>query len=420
MKVRTATACCCVALVLLAGCVTTESPTNSTSLTIDRKAETSIVERDPELVARELVAKADQQYDAKDYESALFLYLEAIEFEDAAEIWLRLGNTHRKLRANNEALEAFNASLARNPDQPVAYQQLGLLYLNNGKAEIAESNFDRALAMDPSLWRSWNGLGVAADISKDFELAGQHYRHAIELNPSSPMLLSNLGYSQYLTGDYTAAQTSFEAALKLDTKFKPAWTNLGLVHARKAEYPSAIEILSQLQPVHVAYNDVGYIAMLNEDWDTAQHLLQRAIDRSPRYYEVAQQNMALLDVRKDQQVLARIGATEKATAAALEAPVLEEDPFEQGTSVARGSLVEHLDENLGQNLGHDTNADKTVAAVPAEQNTTSWLSSDRADQATRDRSAKCIESQFPGPCTVCAQTANPPLCMLEFLERFGK
>jgi Flp pilus assembly protein TadD len=405
VKLCVAAACWCVVLVLLAGCVTTETPTNNTSLTIDPKAESSTAGREPEL-ARELVAKADQQYAAKDYESALFLYREAIEFEDAAEIWLRLGNTQRKLRANNEALAAFTASLARDPDQPIVYQQVGLLYLNNGKAQTAQSNFERALAMDPSLWRSWNGLGVAADIRKEFELAGKHYRQAIELNPSSPMLWSNFGYSQYLAGDYSAAKTSFESALKLDTKFKPAWTNLGLVHARKAEYPSAIEILSQLQPVHVAYNDVGYIALLNEDWDTAQHLLQRAIDRSPRYYEVAQQNMALLDVRKDQQVLARISASEKATAAALEAPVQEEK------SLATGSLVEDLED--------ETIANEPVVAATAEQNAASWLSSDRADQATRDRSAHCIESQFPGPCTVCAQTANPPLCMLEFLERFGK
>ena len=397
--------CGALSLVLLLGCVTTESPTNSTSLTIDPKPESSIEGREPEL-ARELVLQADERFAAKDYESALFLYQEALEFEDAAAIWLRLGDTHKKLQANSRALQAYTNSLERKPEQPLVYQQIGLLYLNNGKPDASRKNLERALAIDDSLWRSWNGLGVAADLEKKFDLGQEHYRQAITLQPDSPMLWSNLGYSQYLSGNYTAAELSFEAALTKDSKFKPAWMNLGLVHARKAEYTNAIEILTQLQSVPVAYNDVGYIALLNEDWDSAQHLLQRAIDLAPTYYVVAHKNMELLNVRRDQQVLAAVSAQDEVSAA-------------ESASAAGSHVGEPTGPVPGTGLVVGEHSTVAIADAVDEEESATWLSTNSATDSAEKRSDSCIDSQFPGPCAVCQQTPNPALCMLGVLKRYG-
>jgi hypothetical protein len=41
-----------------------------------------------------------------------------------------------------------------------------------------------------------------------------------------------------------------------------------------------------------AYNDVGYIALLREDYSGAETLLTEAVNRSPTYYEIAAENLA--------------------------------------------------------------------------------------------------------------------------------
>lgn len=43
--------------------------------------------------------------------------------------------------------------------------------------------------------------------------------------------------------------------------------------------------------LHQAYNTVGYLCMLKERYDDAEMFLQRAVELSPFYYELAYENL---------------------------------------------------------------------------------------------------------------------------------
>ena len=47
----------------------------------------------------------------------------------------------------------------------------------------------------------------------------------------------------------------------------------------------------------VAYNDVGYIAMRQGDFEVAERYFHKAIGLSPRYFEAAQRNLMELEDR---------------------------------------------------------------------------------------------------------------------------
>ncbi|MGI9328427.1 MAG: hypothetical protein ACR2PZ_24640, partial [Pseudomonadales bacterium] len=88
--------------------------------------------------------------------------------------------------------------------------------------------------------------------------------------------------------------------------------------------------LLRVQKEAVAYNDIGYIALLNGDLDQAEHLLNRAVALSPRHYEQAQENLQQLRLTRSSITLNKLeksaqGTTKKLftqpQVASIEAPV---------------------------------------------------------------------------------------------------
>ncbi|MGI9319060.1 MAG: tetratricopeptide repeat protein, partial [bacterium] len=113
-----------------------------------------------------------------------------------------------------------------------------------------------------------------------------------KVNPRSAMILTNLGYSYYLSGQYVPARREFQKATMAQPGYVPAISNLGLLYARQGEYDKAIQRFKTVMETHQAYNDVGYIAFGNGDLEQAADMLAEAIRLSPKYYEVAQKNLA--------------------------------------------------------------------------------------------------------------------------------
>ncbi len=50
-----------------------------------------------------------------------------------------------------------------------------------------------------------------------------------------------------------------------------------------------------------AYNDVGYIALLDEDYQSADLLLVHAMERSPTFHEAAARNLEIVRERVRQK-----------------------------------------------------------------------------------------------------------------------
>ena len=269
------------------------------------KAELAEAAAIDELVA-DLTAAGDKDLYAGRVEAAIVLYLEAARHKENADLWARLGYAYVQQKQWSPAAAAYHNLVKLAPDRPKAWEALGQIYLNQRQATEAASYFAKALNLDAELWRAHNGLGVAADLNGDHTVAAEHFEKAVALNETSPMLWTNYGYSQYLSNDFAAAKTSYETALRLNPDYKPAWSNLGLVTARMGNYDRALEWLSKTQEPAKAYNDVGYIAMLNGDWGVAEHLLRRATELSPTYYENAHENLKRLRVEKDKAAVARL------------------------------------------------------------------------------------------------------------------
>jgi Flp pilus assembly protein TadD len=248
--------------------------------------------------------RAAQALAEGDVNQALELYGQAVELEPTdTESLYAIGVIRERQGDWNGAAVAYVQVVASEPEHALAQAGLGLAQFEAREWGLAREALERAVSIDPGLWRAHSTLGVIADMDERYEDAARHYTAALRENPGSATIHNNRGYSNYLDGKFDAAERDFLAAIDLDDDYDRAWSNLGLVYARQRRYEFALRALSQVMSRHVAANDIGYVAMLDGEYDAAAALFAEALRISPRYYPVAAQNATELRRRRGGEVL---------------------------------------------------------------------------------------------------------------------
>jgi len=281
------------ALVMLSACASTGSATGSGS-DVEGAAEKPLTEAARDALLTQLIEQGDRLVYVGDAEAALMQYMEALRLSESAELLVRVGGAYRLNGDVRRASNALRRALVLDGEQVSAWEQLGLIYLGEGKLKEAQNYLSRAIALDDKRWRSHNAMGVAADLRRDSKAARLHYGDAIALNDQSAMLLTNYGYSFYLGAEYDVAKHYFKQALAINSEYERAWANLALLEARIGDYGQSLQLLAKVREDHVAHNDIGYVALLNRDYDDAERLFTRATELSPIYYRAAYENLTQL------------------------------------------------------------------------------------------------------------------------------
>ena len=91
----------------------------------------------------------------------------------------------------------------------------------------------------------------------------------------------------------------FFQAVNSDISFDRAWYNIGLIYTRQGKYEDAFDALRNVLDTPQAYNDIGYLSMLDGDYDMAEHYYQKAIKTSPSYYLKAHENIDRLERQRE-------------------------------------------------------------------------------------------------------------------------
>ena len=263
------------------------------------------------LAAGASVEEADAALDRKDYDTAyniLRQYMILNPGDDAAK--LSLARTYLGRYEGLNAQTALNSLSDEAKDDPRVHMLLGLALLIEGKRVEATEQLELALADDPSLWQSANGLGLIHDFDQKWDEAETSYKSALEIKGDSAVVHNNLGYSYLLQGRVDEAVTALSESLVFEPKLAVARSNLRLALAAKGRYTDAIAGTDRAKLPQVL-NNIGYVAMLSGDFESADIFLHRAIDESPVYYDTAEENLERLQTLVDKPLgerrLQRIG-----------------------------------------------------------------------------------------------------------------
>jgi len=92
-----------------------------------------------------------------------------------------------------EAEKAFLALTRSHPDLGGPHANLGIVYRQTGRLDLAVSELESAVKCNPQQPVFWNQLGIAYRQQGQFAKARDAYEHALSIDPGYPAPILNLG-----------------------------------------------------------------------------------------------------------------------------------------------------------------------------------------------------------------------------------
>ena len=101
----------------------------------------------------------------------------SLDVPDKPRLFTNLGLAHFRLQQAELAEQAFQQAIARNPDDAVAHNHLGILQRRQGRFDDALLEYQRAIEIDSKYARAYLNLGILFDLYlQDLDKALQQYR----------------------------------------------------------------------------------------------------------------------------------------------------------------------------------------------------------------------------------------------------
>ncbi|MDH3742210.1 MAG: tetratricopeptide repeat protein [Hyphomicrobiales bacterium] len=181
--------------------------------------------------------------------------------KDNAEIQAAVNLDH--LERTDEAINALNAFVARNPKHFDANVTLGNIQRSHEKWEDAIVSYSRAIDVVPEIkenhWILMYFRGIAHERAKKWELAEPDFLKALELKPEQPAVLNYLGYSWIEKGlNLKKAIGMVAKAVELRPNDGYIVDSLGWAHYQLGEFEDAVKHLEravELRPEDPVIND---------------------------------------------------------------------------------------------------------------------------------------------------------------------
>jgi tetratricopeptide (TPR) repeat protein len=138
----------------------------------------------------------------------------------------RMAWMHHKNGDNAEAARMLAASFEREPDNPEAHYNLGLVFAALGRTKEAEESYRRGLALKPNSVDGHNNLGVLLESVGRYDEAEACYRAAIAMAPAVPHLHNNLGVLLKESGRLAESLAVHRHTVGLDPRLPAGRSNL--------------------------------------------------------------------------------------------------------------------------------------------------------------------------------------------------
>lgn len=255
----------------------------------------------PKLKQRDHEALGDLEMRQGRFESAFLQYQKALQKAPGdPRLLYKLGLVYLYRGLAVEAADQFRKVLKKQPNHALAREGLGCAFLKLRRYPEAEDQLKQALEIDPKLWLAHNYLGIIYDYQKQPKAAVREFKSAIALKPGQGLLYNNLGVAYSLLGDYRQAADAFQQAVATGYDGKESYDNLALVLCQLGRYKDALRAFKMTGDEAQAYNNLGYMYVVQKKYPQAVEALQKAVALRPTFYPTANENLKVAEAALQQ------------------------------------------------------------------------------------------------------------------------
>ena len=214
----------------------------------------------------------------------------------------------------DEGEQAGRRAVARAPNLPAAWNNLGIILQEAGKFEESRHCLERVLLLQPDNAEACNNLGNTLKRLSLGAEAERFWRRALVLRPAYPQPHSNLCCLLGEQGDYGQALVHGRRAIELEPQLADAYINLAGMESARNNHDAALrwlEALLAFAPQHaVGLAACALVLKRLDRLDEARLVAARAIAAAPNNAEAYQAHGVVLQELGETE--AALGAFERA------------------------------------------------------------------------------------------------------------
>lgn len=164
---------------------------------------------------------------------------------------VELGVLYMREGKKNVAMDVLQKALTQDPNSADAHNAIAVLYESLGETAKADTHFKRALSLNSQDSQAHNNYGTFLCRNKRADEAEKHYL-AAAANPlyETPELsYTNAGSCAYNAKDTAKAEQYWRKALELNAQFSPALLQMARLNVNQKNYMSARAYLQRFHAV---------------------------------------------------------------------------------------------------------------------------------------------------------------------------
>jgi len=200
----------------------------------------------------------------------------------------KTGDQLRAEEAYLDALDYYQAALAKKPNYSRLYNKLGIVELQLQRYKQSRKDFEKAIKLERTFASTYNNLGALYSAQKNYGAAIKQYQKAIQLEPFIATYYANMGAAYFAKKDFEHAGVSFGRAMELDPDVMERHSRAGISTGLRSSEDTAryAFVLAKL------YAAKGAI-------DRSLVYLKRAMEEGYKGIEDVYKDSAFAPVRKD-------------------------------------------------------------------------------------------------------------------------
>ena len=146
-----------------------------------------------------------------------------------------------------DRLHFWRSAAATSPHSPLAHRNLGAMYYLDGRPDLAEPEYLRALELNAREPMAHNNLGLIYMQRGKLQAAEREYRQELAVNPDYDNAFFNFGLLCYAQGRFSEAEDLWKRTLQSNPDYIDAYRDLALLYYQRKDFTQARAYAELLQ-----------------------------------------------------------------------------------------------------------------------------------------------------------------------------